>query len=163
MSCHGVKDDDGQLYFAATDTVRDALEVTAVPAAFLNEQMERCRARSIVLLLDCCYAGAFAAGAKGDGGVHLKEKFEGHGRAILTASNAIEYSWEGKQLSGEPQPSVFTAATVEGLATGGGEHRRLRLAGELLALPGVLDGIGSRQDGAPVALELLLQVHAAVA
>lgn len=118
LSCHGIKDDEGRLYFAGTDTTRQALEVTAVSAAFLNDQMERCRARSIMLLLDCCYAGAFATGSKGDEGVHLKEKFEGHGRAILTASNAIEYSWEGDTLSGQGQPSVFTSAIIKGLQTG---------------------------------------------
>jgi molecular chaperone DnaJ len=52
LSCHGVKNDDGWLYFAATDTEKNWLSSTAVPATFLNDQMERCRARSIVLLLD---------------------------------------------------------------------------------------------------------------
>jgi len=118
ISCHGIKDDEGQLYFAATDTTRQDLQVTAVSATFLNDQMARCRARSIMLFLDCCYAGAFAKGSKGDGGVHLKEKFEGHGRAILTASNSIEYAWEGDTLSGQGQPSVFTSAIVDGLASG---------------------------------------------
>lgn len=118
LSCHGIKDDDGRLYFAATNTRRETLEVTAMPSAFLNEWMERSRARSIILLLDCCYAGAFAQGSKGDEGVHLREKFDGSGRAILTASNAIEYSFEGDNLSGAGRPSVFTAAIVEGLKTG---------------------------------------------
>jgi WD40 repeat protein len=71
-----------------------------------------------MLLLDCCYAGAFAAGSKGDEGVHLKEEFEGRGRAILTASNAIEYAWEGETLSGQGKPSVFTSAIVDGLESG---------------------------------------------
>ena len=122
MSCHGIKDDEGRLYFAATDTSADELTVTAVSSSFLSEEMERCRARSIVLLLDCCYAGAFAAGAKGDAGVHLKEKLAGNGRAVLTASNEIEYSWSDDGLSGAPQPSVFTAAVVEGLETGAADR-----------------------------------------
>ncbi len=122
VSCHGVKDDEGRLYFAATDTSADELTVSAVPSSFLSEEMERCRARTIVLLLDCCYAGAFAAGAKGDAGVHLKEKLAGNGRAILTASNEIEYSWSDDSLSGQPQPSVFTAAVVEGLETGAADR-----------------------------------------
>jgi hypothetical protein len=39
---------------------------------------------------------------------------------VITASNAVEYAFEGDQLADErnPQPSVFTAALVEGLATG---------------------------------------------
>ena len=124
LSCHGVKDDDGRLYFAATNTEKDWLASTAVSAAFVNDLMERCRARSIILLLDCCYSGAFVPGSKGDEGVHLKEKFLGRGRAVLTASNAIEYAWEGDELSGEGQPSLFTAAIVEGLYTGEADRDR---------------------------------------
>jgi diguanylate cyclase (GGDEF)-like protein len=37
---------------------------------------------------------------------------------VLTASNAIEYAWEGDTVFGEAQPSVFTGAIVKGLATG---------------------------------------------
>jgi sugar lactone lactonase YvrE len=124
LSCHGVKDDDGRLYFAAADTRRRRLASTAVSAAYLNDLMERCRARSIVLLLDCCYSGAFVAGAKGDEGVHLKEKLSGQGRAVLTASNAIEYAWEGDALSGQPEASVFTAAILDGLETGDADRNR---------------------------------------
>jgi molecular chaperone DnaJ len=54
MSCHGIKDDEGRLFFAATNTERRWLASTALPARFLNELMDGCRARSIVLLLDCC-------------------------------------------------------------------------------------------------------------
>lgn len=125
MSCHGVKDDESRLYFAASDTERQWLDSTAVAAAWLNERMERCRARSIVLLLDCCFSGAFLRGSKGDGGVDggvdLNERFQrfqGSGRAILTASNAIEYAWEGEELLGQARPSLFTAAVVQGLETG---------------------------------------------
>jgi hypothetical protein len=124
LSCHGVKDDDGRLYFAALDTEKKWLESTGVPASFMIDRMEHCRARSIILLLDCCYSGAFLPGAKGDEGVHLKEKFEGEGRAILTASNSIEYSWEGQDLKGTGAPSVFTDAIVEGLETGEADRDR---------------------------------------
>src|SRR5207302_11445117 len=114
----GVKDDDGRLYFAAGDTKRQWLASTAVPAAYLNDLMAHCRARSIVVLLDCCYSGAFVPDSKGDQGVHLKEKLSGRGRAILTASNAIEYAWQGEDLSGRGEASVFTSAVIQGLETG---------------------------------------------
>jgi hypothetical protein len=44
----------------------------------------------------------------------------GRGRAVITASNAIEYAFEGDQLADDQRrrPSVFTGALVEGLATG---------------------------------------------
>jgi len=120
VSSHGVMDDEGRLYFAAANTRLKRLGATAVAAAFVNEQMTRSRSRRIVLLLDCCYSGAFPRGmlARGDKQVDIKERFDGSGRAVLTASSAMEYSFEGDTLSGVGQPSMFTSALVEGLETG---------------------------------------------
>ncbi|MEF9907199.1 caspase, EACC1-associated type [Streptomyces sp. P9-A2] len=119
LSCHGVKNDNGELHFATTDTDHRLLASTSVPAAFLHTQMRRCRARSIVLLLDCCYSGAFLPGSKGDTVVHLRDELAGHGRAVLTATNRTEYAWEGDRLDElEPQPSRFTGAVIKGLRSG---------------------------------------------
>ncbi|MER6111867.1 caspase, EACC1-associated type [Streptomyces hirsutus] len=119
LSCHGIKDDNGELHFATTDTDHRLLASTSVPAAFLHTQMRRCRARSIVLLLDCCYSGAFLPGSKGDTVVHLRDELAGHGRAVLTATNRTEYAWEGDRLDElEPQPSKFTGAVIKGLRSG---------------------------------------------
>ncbi|GAA0635451.1 hypothetical protein GCM10009535_09290 [Streptomyces thermocarboxydovorans] len=119
ISSHGVKNDDGELYFAAADTDRRLLASTAVSAEFLRTQMQRCRARSVVLLLDCCYSGAFLPGAKGDTAVHLRDELAGHGRAVLTATNRTEYAWEGERLDElEPEPSRFTGAVIKGLRSG---------------------------------------------
>ncbi|ADP82943.1 caspase, EACC1-associated type [Pseudofrankia inefficax] len=123
LSCHGLKNDDGELYFAATNTNKNFLGSTAMSAAFVHEQMRRCRARSIVLLLDCCFSGAFMAGAKGDDGVDLQGQLSGFGRAVLTATSRTEYAWEGDNArSLEPEPSRFTAAIVNGLATGNADR-----------------------------------------
>jgi hypothetical protein len=122
FSCHGVKDQDGELYFAAANTVLRALGATAVAAEFVNRRMSRSRSRRVVLLLDCCYAGAFERGmtARAGAGVGIDAQFGGRGRAVITASSAMEYAFEGGELadSQELQPSVFTSALVEGLATG---------------------------------------------
>jgi Caspase domain len=120
ISCHGLKDDDGHLFFAAADTEFDDLESTAVPEEFVRRQMAKSRSGRIVLLLDCCYSGAFSRGmaARGGEGVELKERFAGRGRAMITASNAMEYSFEGDDLNGEGEPSVFTRAVVKALETG---------------------------------------------
>jgi hypothetical protein len=121
FSCHGVKDDSGQLYFATPDTELANLDATAVPADFVNRHMSRSHSRRIVLLLDCCYSGAFARGmmAKAGTGVELRERFEGRGRIVLTASSAMEYAFEATELARDDgRPSVFTRALVRGLETG---------------------------------------------
>ncbi|ONF74408.1 caspase, EACC1-associated type [Amycolatopsis keratiniphila] len=119
ISCHGVKDDDGLLYFACADTDPDLLASTSVPAEFLHAQMGRCRAKSIVLLLDCCFSGAFVPGMKATAGVDAKEQLSGYGRAVLMATGRTEYAWEGSRLRElDPEPSRFTEAIVHGLRTG---------------------------------------------
>jgi Caspase domain len=126
LSCHGVKDDDGRLYFATTDTEMDHLEATAIPSEFVNRQMTRSRSRRILLLLDCCYSGAFATGFLSRAGdqLDIKDRFDGRGRIVLTASSAMEYSFEGDELEGEGKPSVFTSALVRGLASGEADRDR---------------------------------------
>ncbi|RSD23715.1 caspase, EACC1-associated type [Amycolatopsis eburnea] len=123
FSCHGLKDDSGGLYFAARNTRPDRLRSTAVPAQFVQQCIRQSRSRSIVLLLDCCYGGAFGQGVavRSSGDANVLDSFRGgRGRAVITASNSIEYAFEGARLaSDEPaQPSVFTSALVEGLRTG---------------------------------------------
>ncbi|MET7277868.1 DnaJ C-terminal domain-containing protein [Kribbella sp. NPDC005582] len=119
LSCHGIKDDRGNLYFAAADTDPDLLGSTAVSASFLKEQMDRCLARSIVVMLDCCYSGAALPGMKGSVGVDSVDQMEGSGRAIMTASKRTEYAWESKGVVElAPEPSLFTEAIIHGLATG---------------------------------------------
>ncbi|GIH24638.1 hypothetical protein Aph01nite_29480 [Acrocarpospora phusangensis] len=56
LSCHGVKDESGRLYFAMPTTKLDRLAATGLSAAFVNEQIDRSRSQKIVLLLDCCYS-----------------------------------------------------------------------------------------------------------
>ena len=120
FGCHGVKDDDGRLYFAAADTELEHLDATAVPAEFVNRRMNDSRSKRVMLFLDCCYSGAFAAGMTARAGekVDVKERFEGSGRVVLTASNAMEYSFEGANRHGDGRRSVFTSALVRGLETG---------------------------------------------
>ncbi|MGW3350806.1 caspase family protein [Nonomuraea rubra] len=123
FSGHGVKDDNGELYFATPSTKLNRLAATAVSAEFVNRRMGRSRCRRIVLLLDCCYAGAFARGALPRAGtdVHVEEQFGGRGRVVITASNALEYAFDGTDLADAQEttsPSVFTRALVEGLETG---------------------------------------------
>ncbi|HEX8345868.1 MAG TPA: caspase family protein, partial [Actinoplanes sp.] len=128
FSCHGLKSESGELFFAASSTRPDRLGSTAVSADFVQRCMRASRSRSIVLLLDCCYGGAFSQGVavRAAGDVNVLESFPagrsggGRGRAVITASSSMEYAFEGDRLADDQEvnPSVFTAALVEGPATG---------------------------------------------
>jgi hypothetical protein len=128
FSCHGLKSQSGELFFAARNTRPNRLGSTAVSADFVQRCMRASRSRSIVLLLDCCYGGAFAQGVtvRAAGDVHVLDSFPsgklsgGRGRAVITASSSMEYAFEDEALADDQsrRPSVFTTAVVEGLATG---------------------------------------------
>ncbi len=129
FSCHGLKSESGELYFAAPDTRPKRLKATGIAAEFVQTCMADTLARTTVLFLDCCYGGAFSPGtvARAAGDAHVLENFAGEklggggrGWAVITASNAMQYAFEGARLAdgGNPEPSVFTSAVVSGLSTG---------------------------------------------
>lgn len=143
FSCHGLKSEAGELFFAACNTRPNRLRSTAVAADFVQRCMELSRSHSVVLLLDCCYGGAFGRGVRvrAAGDVNVLDSFPrgnlggGRGRAVITACSAVEYAFDGDQLTstgagtgltggqsngGERsrRPSVFTSAVVDGLASG---------------------------------------------
>ncbi len=64
FSCHGILDERGRLFLAAKDTQRELLKATGISASFITDEMDSCRSRRQVLILDCCYGGAFARGTK---------------------------------------------------------------------------------------------------
>lgn len=120
FSGHGIKDEAGHLYLAMSDTKRKLLRSTAIPASFINESMRRSRSQRQILLLDCCYSGAFARGmvVKADQDVGTGEHFKGRGRIILTASDSMQYAFEEDIVKGKGIRSIFTRTLVEGLETG---------------------------------------------
>ncbi|MFE6482018.1 Hsp70 family protein [Streptomyces sp. NPDC057757] len=126
LSLHGWKDLRGRLYFVMRDTERDLPGATAVSAELVGDWLGQSRSRRVVVMLDCCYSGAFTMNAvRRDAGtptVDVAEPFAGNGRVVLTASTALQYAHEGERdvrYSRTPtQPSVFTSAVVRGLRDG---------------------------------------------
>jgi len=120
FSGHGMKDEEGRLYFVTKNTRRKLLRSSAVSAKFVNDIMHSSRSRKQVLLLDCCYSGAFARGllAKSDKDICVNEEFEGRGKIILTASDSMQYSFEGDDVEGKGVSSIFTRSLVTGLEGG---------------------------------------------
>jgi branched-chain amino acid transport system substrate-binding protein len=110
FSCHGVLDSGRQLHFVAYDTNKQLLDSTGISAQWVKERMDRTRSQRVVLLLDCCYSGAFTRSLvyRGPGPREILEQLSGRGRVVITASGKTEFAYESK----------FTDAVVQGLETG---------------------------------------------
>ncbi|TYK53114.1 molecular chaperone DnaK [Actinomadura decatromicini] len=122
LSCHGLKDRKSRLVFAASDTDTGLLASTGIAAEFINDQIEESRSKSIVVMLDCCYSGAFSKGMRARAAVpevDVAQPFTGRGRVVMTSSTSLQYSFEGEQRSRrEFDPALFTAAVIHGLKSG---------------------------------------------
>jgi uncharacterized caspase-like protein len=115
FSGHGVVDDFGTFHLTTARTDKGLLNSTAIPAGFVHGLMEGRGSKRQVVILDCCFSGAFAKDMKAKGeAVNLQPQLGGKGRAVLTSSSATEYSFEQK----ESELSVYTQYVVEGLRTG---------------------------------------------
>jgi Caspase domain/WD domain, G-beta repeat/WD40-like Beta Propeller Repeat len=137
LSCHGVKDEDGQLCFAMKNTKIGRLGSTSVTAEFLARQVKRSRSRRIVILLDCCYSGAFPKGfqTRSVDRVSVTQLWQaepqGQGCVVITSCTATENAFEKgpggrltRRVLTRGLPSVFTDAVVEGLRTGAADRDR---------------------------------------
>ena len=110
---HGLKDDEGRLYLAMTNTRRDGLLFTALSAEQVDQAMEGCASRQR------CWSSTAATAARSrpaarrrpTTAVHTLERFQGRGRTVLTASDATQYSFEGDDLRGAGDVSRCSPAT----------------------------------------------------
>lgn len=124
FSGHGIKDEYGRLYFAAQDTVYDDVNIqtTAIEAEFIKRQINDSDSKRIVVILDCCYSGAFTESTKEMPGRSVGTQTalgrDDFGWVILTATDTIRYAWEDDRLVGEVENSVFTHYLIHGLKTG---------------------------------------------
>jgi hypothetical protein len=121
FSGHGILDDRGRLFLALKDTQTHLLKSTAISASFIADEMDSCRSKRQILILDCCHSGAFERGVKGEEQRAVTETtFEGlgFGRVVLTASASTQYALEGDQVIKQTELSLFTHFLLEGLQTG---------------------------------------------
>jgi hypothetical protein len=119
FSGHGIKDDSGSLFLATRGTRKEngtLVRPTAAAARVLHDNMNGSRSKRQVVILDCCFSGAFAQGmtAKDDGRVDVKAQLGGEGRAILTSSTSTQYSFEQESS----KLSIYTHYLVEGIGKG---------------------------------------------
>jgi tetratricopeptide (TPR) repeat protein len=122
FSCHGVKDRLSRLYFACTNTKPTRLLSTSISSEFINDMMRNSACRTQILILDCCYSGAFAwEYTKADSKIDVGQYIKGQGKVVLTASDDMQYAYiqdSLKKIQNKYSGSIFTNAIIQGLKTG---------------------------------------------
>ncbi len=109
---HGTRDHRLVLH----DTNVDDLPATTIAMEMLAERFRTTRARTVVLILDCCFSGA-APGRVLDFGVAVREieeplaNISGQGRVLLAASSPDQYALEDPQS----RHGLFTKAIIDSL------------------------------------------------
>jgi hypothetical protein len=105
-SGHGLLDPQDRLYLCASDTVSTALLPTAVSNAFVADCMAASPTRTTVIVLDCCYSGAFKGGGR------VPESLAGPGRFVLSSCRGRELA---NAASAENGASLFTSHLVDAM------------------------------------------------
>ena len=123
FSGHGITDQQGNFFFSTPKTHKNQkgflVKSSAVPAQEVHGYMDDCASDRMVVILDCCHSGAFGDLMPRDGGeIGFERQLGGRGRVILTASAAIDYSYE---RSGE-ELAVYTRYLIEGIKTGAADR-----------------------------------------
>ena len=107
-SGHGRRDEFDNLYLCARDTRSNLLMSTAISDNEINGMMRSSAATTFVLILDCCYSGAFKGGG-------LPANLRGAGRFLISSSRHGQLSADADQPSGA---SAFTHHLVAALRSG---------------------------------------------
>ena len=123
ISGHGVKDMSRQLYFAASTTEKnkqgELVTSTAIWAGNIRNWLQTCKAKRQIVILDCCFSGAFGNYiAQDDGAVDVEEVLGAEGRVVLTSSSSMELSFQQK----EGKLSVYTHHLIEGITSGAADR-----------------------------------------
>jgi WD40 repeat protein/AAA+ ATPase superfamily predicted ATPase len=119
FSGHGIRDENGNLYLATCDAEinsnRGVTKSKSISATFIQDLMNSSRSRRQIVILDCCFSGAFADGlfAKDHGTININSQLGGEGRVILASSSAVQLSFENKNLD----TSIYTNILIEGIET----------------------------------------------
>lgn len=119
LAGHGLRDrESGNLYFASSTTRENALLATSVDARFVHTTMTDSHSESQIIILDCCYSGAFSNGMLARSpddiniNVDIQQYLGGKGRAVLTSSASLQPTVDG----------VYTTYLVQGIKTGAADE-----------------------------------------
>jgi WD40 repeat protein len=107
-SGHGRLDENGILYLCARDTLVNRLRSTAVSSRQINDIIDSSPATRIIILLDCCYSGAFK-------GADISLPIAGRGRFVIAACGATQLAYDASTAAAG---SPFAETLVRGLQGG---------------------------------------------
>ena len=123
---HAALDQRGRIFLAAPDTEHDYLRGTALPAAFIADEMDNSRARRQMLLLDCAFSDSAKPELPGLIGraVDPAAVFarNGHERVIIAAHDSTQFNWNGGSIIGRAAPSRFTEFLLDGWQSGAADE-----------------------------------------
>jgi uncharacterized caspase-like protein/biotin carboxyl carrier protein len=105
FSGHGLTADDGSLLLCGRNARTDRRLASTVSADTINRMMRACPAAAIVIILDCCHAGAFKSG-------EFAADLGGKGRFVLGASRSRDRAPDAEHDTGL---SRFTGHLLRGL------------------------------------------------
>ncbi len=119
FSGHGIKSNDvnEHLYLSTHTTSKDSIKATSVPARFISDIMNEHKTnRQQVLILDCCYSGAFSGFWQSKGGSlnTISETKLEEAIVIMASCSSIEESFQDK----EGEMSVYTKYIVQAIESG---------------------------------------------
>lgn len=118
FSGHGLKAQNARFFLSTRETGCDQngdfRRAKALAASELQEYITDSRSQRQIIILDCCFSGALVQGMPIKGELNIQEELGGKGRAILTSSSPIEYSFESE----DNDLSIYTKYLVEGIETG---------------------------------------------
>ena len=163
---HGMRDSDGHLCLTFSNTDPEYSESTGIEARVISRHMDRSRSKRQVVMLDCCYSGAFAHGARDVVGSSMdtESAFQGaqggKGRVVIASSDKQQVSLEQADEQEDTGYAVFTRHVIEGLRSANAAddrgnitirslydyiYERVRMATESKQTPKIID-YGSAGD-----------------
>ncbi|MEV6492010.1 hypothetical protein AB0M20_25840 [Actinoplanes sp. NPDC051633] len=104
-SGHGITANNGSLLMCARNTRTDRRLTTAVSAETITRMIDHSAAAITIIILDCCYAGAFKTG-------DVAAELGGRGRYVLAATRSHDRAPDAEHGTGY---SRFTAHLLQGL------------------------------------------------
>ena len=115
FSGHGYRTEEGDFYLAPAEFDSEKADSTGFALKELRKQLSACPARTKIVILDCCFAGAFGD-AKGPGSKNESDEVAGSFRSVpgcvaITASTGGQESIESPTL----KAGIFTYWLVKGL------------------------------------------------